>query len=306
MGFCLRCFANVIHQASVGQYIDAKDELGRHVSGHEGNSMRNAAMRFLLSDRNVLNTKRSKIKSCSKVPLILDAISPPGGTPHSKHIHRCLVPGVFKRFLNQCNKSGVTVGSGLKAAINTGLVELVKEAGFKEETYKISATWNCDLRRFVPPHTMDMVGFHQAPVVQLMLTPSNAREIFWSYAKKLNEQMHLFYMAGEDFQQHVLFELIEDHVHPKDYYDSKPFPILDYAFINGGNFSHTIRAHSDQFSLSDVYMMSSAHKCHYAMCHQMNMYNGVFFYTLSFDTSYVAEVTAHVLMDKVMSVIEAA
>lgn len=306
VAFCLGSFADVLHKASVGEYIDGKAELGTYISGKEANSLRDSVKNFLTSDADALEIKKGSIRSCSKIPLLLEAFSPPGGTPCTKHIHRYILPGTYKGFQDKCAKSEVTVGCALQAAINTGLVELVTDAGIKRETYNISMTWNCDLRRFIPPYAMDVLGFHQTPVVLLMPTPSNVGEIFWTYAKKLNERLHLFYMSGEDFQQHVLSELIEDLVHPEVYYKSKPFPVVDYAFINAGNLSSVIRAHSDHFSICDVYMMASAHRCHYAVCHQVSQYNGVFYYTLSYDTSYVSEVTASMLMDNVMSVIATA
>lgn len=304
MIFCLGCFANVIHKATTGEYIDARAQLGMHVSGKEGNNLRDAVKEFLTKDVDALEIKKSNIKSCNKIPLILEAFSPPGGSPRSKHIYKCLLPTVFKRFSDQCDKCEVTLNSGLHAAINTGLVELVKEAGINQETYKISATWNSDIRRFIPPHHWGMLGFHETPVVCLMSTPQSVREIFWSYAKKLDEQFHLFYGSGEDFQQLVLSELMEDLVHPEDYFKNKPFPVIDYAFISAGDLSPPIQLHNDHFSLSDVFMMSSAHKTNYVLCHQVNMYNNVFFYTLSYDASYVAEDTAKVLVDKVLSVIK--
>lgn len=306
MIFCLECFANVLHQASKGEYIDCKTQLGVHVSGNEGNRLREAIKESLTSDPRALESKKGSIKACSRIPLILEAFHPPGGTPCSKHIHRCLAPGVFKKFLDKCHDSELMTETCLQAAINTGLVELVKKHGMKQDAYLISMTWNCDLRRFIPPYKRDILGFHQTPVVYLMPTPATAREIFWFYAKKLNEQLHLFYTSGEDLQQHVISLMMDDLVRPEDYFDNKPFPVMDYAFVNGGDLSPLIHAHSEQFSISDVYMMSSAHKCHYAVCHQMNMYNSAFYYTLSYDASYVSYETANMLMDNVVSVIESA
>lgn len=304
VAFTLGWFANVIHKASVMEYIDADGQWGLHVRGCEVESLEDAIKNCLKDNTNILDLKERNMKSCHKIPLLLEAFPPPGGASYSKHVHRCLTPGVFKRFLDHCRRAEVTVSSGLQAAVNTGLVEIVREAGVRAEPYKISVTWNSDLRRYILPHQMDVLGFHQTPVVHLVQTPSNVREIFWPYTKKLDEQLHLSHVSGEDLQQRVVSELMGDNIRPEDYYHITPFPLLDYAFINVGNLNAFIPAHSKQFSLSDVYMMSSAHKSYYVMCHQMNTYNGGFFYTLSYDTSYVAGDIANLLIDRVISVIE--
>ncbi|MDK2413333.1 hypothetical protein QHH03_30050, partial [Aphanizomenon sp. 202] len=91
---------------------------------------------------------------------------------------------------------------------------------------------------------------------------------------------------------------------PVEHHAAGPKALRDYGVTNVGDLTVLIPGVGEHLQQTDLAMFSCTHYSGFPMLHQIYTFRGHSPYTLSYDTSYLAEDTAVQLMDRILALMD--
>ncbi|XP_037799677.1 uncharacterized protein LOC119594693 [Penaeus monodon] len=244
---------------------------------------------------------KQELLACDTTPILCRAFPPPGGKPATDFVYRDVDQECLASFTAKCRANGVTFNSGIEAVINTAMIEMAREAGVEGESHYLSINLATDLRRYMKRRPLPILGLHVRPTVHRIETPFNVRDNFWDYTKKLHQRLSVFLKSGEALQQNVVREMTLPQLPPVEHHAAGPKPLRDYGLTNVGDLTAIIPGVGEHLQQTDLAMFSCTHYSGFPMLHQLYTFRGRSPYTLSYDTSCLAEDTAAELLDRILA-----
>lgn len=303
MTVTMRNLTSLLDDVIAGRTVEDDKPLGILADYTEVSELDAAVERELEEDPERFRALKEETLACDTAPIILKAFPPPGGKPATRCVFRNVEQDVLARFRSACKANGVSFNSGFEAVINTALVEMVRDAGVEGEAHSISINLATDLRRYMKPRPLPILGLFARPTVHRIQTPVSVRSRFWDYTKELHRKVTGLLSSSEAFSQDVVRRLTLPPVSAEEYYAGPPLPLRDYGLTNLGDFTARIPGTGDHLQLTDITMFAAIHLSVYMMLHQIYTFRGFSPYTLSYDTSYMTEHTASMLADAVLELL---
>ncbi|XP_042888513.1 uncharacterized protein LOC122263937 [Penaeus japonicus] len=255
-----------------------------------------------LKEPEKLEAMKQELLACDTTPILFKAFPPPGGKPASDRVYRNVDQRTRTSFAKKCKENGVTFNSGLEAVVNMAIIEMVRDAGVEVESHHMSIHLATDVRRYMKPRPLPILGLHSRPTVHRVETPSNVRDNFWDYTRKLHQRLLVLLKSGEALQQLVVRGMTLPTLSPVEYYAAKPEPVRDYAITNLGDLTTIIPGVGEHLQQTDLSMVSNSQYFGFMMLHQLFTFRGNMPYTLTYDMSYMTKDTAVALMDRVLTI----
>ncbi|XP_037774015.1 uncharacterized protein LOC119570280 [Penaeus monodon] len=300
----LRNLTALLDDVIAGRTIRDDEPLGILADYEEVSALDAEIVKELERDPERFSELKAETLACDTAPIILKAFPPPGGKPATGCVFRNVEQDVLARFRSACKANGVSFNSGFEALINTALVEMVRDAGVEGEAHSISINLATDLRRYIKPRPLPILGLFARPTAHRIETPVDVRSHFWDYTKELHRKVTGLLSSSGAFNQDVVRRLTQPPVSAEDYYAGPPLPLRDYGLTNLGDFTERIPGTGEHLQLTDITMFAAIPLSVYMMLHQIYTFRGHSPYTLSYDTSYMTEHTATMLADAVLTLLD--
>ncbi|XP_063605681.1 uncharacterized protein LOC134780753 isoform X2 [Penaeus indicus] len=304
MATTLRNLTALLDDVIAGRNIEDDRPLGILADYKEVSELDAEIVKELEKDPERLDVLKEETLACDIAPIILKAFPPPGGKPATGCVFRNVEQDVLARFRSACKANGVSFNSGFEALINTALVEMVRDAGVEDEAHSVSINLATDLRRYMKPRRLPILGLFARPTAHRIETPVDVRSHFWDYTKELHRKVTGLLSSSEAFNQDVVRRLTQPPVSAEDYYAGPPLPLRDYGLTNLGDLTSRIPGTGEHLQLMDITMFAAIHLSVYMMLHQIYTFRRHSPYTLSYDTSYMTEHTASTLADAVLMLLD--
>ncbi|XP_047486753.1 uncharacterized protein LOC125037601 [Penaeus chinensis] len=293
----------LLNDVIAGRPIDDSRQIGELVPSTEIDAVKRRIREEFERDPARLEAMKEELLACDSEPILLKAFPRPEAVPSSGHVFRDVRPTILQKFTAKCKSEGVTFNSGLQAAINTALVEIVTEAGLQQDAFSLSINLATDVRRYMSRNPLEVLGLHVRPTVHRVVTPARVRDHFWHYCRSLHGSLTGLIRSGLALQQEVVREMTQPPVDPHRYFATPPPVLRDYGLANVGDMTTLIRGEGEHLQITDILMASSAHRFLFMMLHQIYTFRGHCPYSVSYDTSYMTHDTATLIADKVLATI---
>ncbi|XP_047486670.1 uncharacterized protein LOC125037545 [Penaeus chinensis] len=299
----LQRLVELLNDVIAGRPIDDSRQIGELVPSTEIDAVKHRIREEFERDPARLEAMKEELLACDSEPILLKAFPRPGGVPSSGHVFRDVSPTLLQKFTAKCKSEGVTFNSGLQAAINTALVEIVTEAGLQQDAFSLSINLATDVRRYMRRNPLEVLGLHVRPTVHRVVTPARVRDHFWHYCRSLHGSLTGLIRSGLALQQEVVREMTQPPVDPHRYFATPPPVTRDYGLTNLGDLTTLLRGEGEHLQMTDTLMASAVHRFLYMMLHQIYTFRGRCPYSVSYDTSYMSHDTATLIADKVLATI---
>lgn len=296
-------FLDILNTILDGRQVDDKP-LGIFLSNEEIAAKDELIRKQLLKDPERLEGLKAEVLRANKAPLLHKAFPRPTvAKPETKHIINHLEGKTHDTFVQRCKKAGVSFGSGIQAAINTAMVEMVKDVGVDDEYHDISVNLAADLRRYMQRRPLHVLGLHARTMAVVTRTHKDTRQSFWEYAADLHRKVGAQVKSGGVLQQEVVRRMVLPKVDPKKFYTVSPEPIRDYGFSSLGDFAKVIPGTGKHVQMTNLLHYSAAHKFIYMNFHQVFTFRGRCTYFFCYATDQMSDETAQLLANKVLEII---
>ncbi|XP_063588044.1 uncharacterized protein LOC134765361 [Penaeus indicus] len=296
-------FLDILNTILDGRQVDDKP-LGIFLSNEEIAAKDELIRKQLLEDPERLEGLKAEVLRANKAPTLHKAFPPPSvAKPETKHIINHLEGKIHDAFAERCKEAGVSFGSGIQAAINTAMVEMVRDAGVDDEYHDISVNLAADLRRYMERRPLHALGLHARTMASVTRTHKDTRQRFWEYAADLHREVGAQIKSGGILQQEVVRRMVMPKVDPKEFYVGSPKLIRDYGFSSLGDFAKVIPGTGKYVQMTNLLHFSAAHNFMYMNFHQVFTFRGRSMYFFCYATDQMSDETAQLLANKVFEII---
>ncbi|XP_071544644.1 uncharacterized protein [Panulirus ornatus] len=295
-------FVKLIENLITGVPIDG-DQLGKIVS--HPREIEETVRRELEKDPQRIEHLRRELTDSHFHCLLAEAFEAPEVShPKTEFMYGLLDVTTFDRFIKKCLNAGVTINSAFTCAINTALVELVREAGVVRDTYSVTSRHAVDERRYWKGSIRDL-GCHVANMSHSIITPHNSRKIFWEYAKTFDVEFREKLRSKYHFQERI----VRSMRFPKDfsydaYYSSLSPMLCDYTFTNLYTNEFTVVGMYDHVQISDLRPYTTVDHSDYSGLHSMGCVRDRIYYDIAYSTARMTRDTVQKFHDAVVNVFE--
>ncbi|XP_063613322.1 uncharacterized protein LOC134786612 [Penaeus indicus] len=300
MSYITGKLVELLNDVIAGRPID-DEPLGVYLSNEEIVKIDEQIAKDFEKEPEKVEAMKQELLACDTPPLLCKAFPPPGGKPATDFVYRNVDQTSLASFTAKCKANGVTFNSGIEAVINTAMIEMARGTGVEGESHHMSINLATNLRRYMKRHSLPILGLHVRPTVHRIETPFDVRDNFWDYTKRLDQRLSVFLKSGEAIQQNVVREMTLPQLPAVEHHAAGPKALRDYGLTNIGDLTALIPGVGEHLQQTDLAMFSCTHYSGFPMLHQMYTFRGHSPYTLSYDTSYLAEDTAVELMDRILA-----
>ncbi|XP_042866050.1 uncharacterized protein LOC122249342 [Penaeus japonicus] len=299
-----QAFLDILNAIIDGRQIDDKP-LGIFLSGDEIAAKDEAIRQQLLQDPDRFEALKAEVLNANKAPALLKAFPRPSvDKPTTKQIINNIDKNTHDAFAERCKAAGVSFASGIQAAINTAIVEMVSDAGVDDEYHDISVNLAANLRRFMEQRPLHAQGLHARTMAVVTHTPKNTRERFWEYTADLHRDLGAQIRSGGVLQQEVVRRMVMPKVDPYEYYVGSPEATRDYGLNSLGNVANVVPGTGKHVQMTDLLQHTAVHKFIYSNFHQICTFRGSCKYIISYATDQLSDETAQLLANKIFEVIK--
>lgn len=297
-------FIDLLNDVVDGRPINDEILFGDFVSNEEILKQNLLIKEQLLKDPERLAELEKYIRRANKTPTLLKAFPRPENVqPASKQIMLPIQSDVLQNFMRNCKIAGVTFSTGFQALINTATVEMVRDAGVEDDSHDISINLSTDLRRHMKPRPSYTLGFHLRGMTSVVNTHKNVRQHFWEYARNYNQTLKKNLKSGLVLEEEVARQILMPRVSPTALYDG-PFEVTrDYGISSMPKVQHGLSGEGKHVQLTNIRQSTNVHLCLYPQLHIVYIFRGSCIYTISYATDYIADDTANIFADRMISLI---
>ncbi|CAL4236772.1 unnamed protein product, partial [Meganyctiphanes norvegica] len=275
---------------------------GTYTNGVELRDIKTNLKKQLENDPETLQNEKEILESTIKTPLLNEVFSiPESNLASSKYTHYVLEDNIHQSFLQKCKSHAVKISSGVVAAINTAIVEMVKDAGLQKDGYHLSVMQNVDMRRYTKSNPMTTMGFFGGKIHQSYHIDSNIRENFWDHSKEINSRTSELLKKNGPILQEAVRQLT---LHPYDA-NVKRGPAQmewDYTFNNVLDVTPHLSDPTQLLTVTDVLPINMTHNF-IPFQIMFHTFRGIARLSLSYSTNCVTDDMAHELMERVLNVV---
>ncbi|XP_042216313.1 uncharacterized protein LOC121862267 isoform X1 [Homarus americanus] len=305
MAYSLRGFVEVLDRVLRGQSVDNTKQIGVFVSHQEITEKELLIEKMLNNDQGRLRELKQEVLASTKSPEILKGYPAPGGpNPTTHFLHREIQPERFHKIYLRCKQHGVTFYTALQAAVNTAIVELLKEAGIHDEDFNISVSNNTNLRRYMARRPSPILGVHVYHTTQLVNVSRNVRESFWNFAKIIGSDLKTLLTSEASLVQSVVRRMTLPPIDPTTYFRTPPPLTSDYLFTNMGDVSAMIGGDTHSVRVTGIYNVSEIHNASVMCFHSTHTFRGKPLYTFTYASNYMTHDTAERLVNMIFTILD--
>lgn len=299
-------FFSVLHQI-LNDLIDGRkmtdDVVGVFEDNRELETLVRQRRERLMKDRKHFETIKTSMPSYGSIPLVLQAFpSPKVSTPTTRHITRIIDSQMIKELLSKCTEVGVTFNSFCTAASNVAIMELMKEAGLKQDSYRIGCLIFVNGRRYMMTSKKHLHGCYMLALSYRSEVESNAKEFFWEYCKKINSELKEYLKDGRPLDQAVVQEEIDAQLPSFNYLDNPKPALHDFSITNLGDISQSLLpGEGKHVQISNLQSFNRIHNFRNSFIQEFSTFRERTLCTFSYATNYFSEETANLIVNKVLS-----
>ncbi|CAL4086340.1 unnamed protein product [Meganyctiphanes norvegica] len=285
-----------------GKHIDDRVQLCQARKGDEIIAKKVKLKESLKNDPEWFQIEKERLLSTFKTPLLNEAFPAPNvSTTKTLNLIRTGNPVVLKAFYKQCKSAGVSITNGLVAAVNTAIVEMVRDAGIVRDHYHLTLNTNVDLRRYMNISPQTATGMFVGAMHQSMHPTKNVREEFWEHAKFIHKESVALLKGDGALIESVIREMAIPRVDPDEVFNSTKSTIYqrDYTFNNLMDITPVFydpKRHKHAV-ITNFIATQALHNFN-PMMFSFVTYRGVTQFTLSYATNFMTQETAEELMDR--------
>ncbi|XP_037783786.1 uncharacterized protein LOC119580010 [Penaeus monodon] len=235
-------------------------------------------------------------------PLFLQAFPRPSvDQVTTRHLSRIIDSDVTQKFEKQCKSHGVTINSAFSAVINTAIVSLMQKSGISQQSYQIAGNQVVNMLRYLKQTPRDAMGGYGLLLSHISRVTNDRANNFWEYAKEVNRELREGLTSELPLEQKMARLMAQPNL--VEEWAQKPPPIVhDYGITNVGHFPMPERHSDDQVLVTDVASVAMVHKYIHMLLFLVYTFRGRCRFSLSYATDYIADDTAILLADEVISV----
>ncbi|CAL4101299.1 unnamed protein product [Meganyctiphanes norvegica] len=300
-----RKMCDILEDMLAGKPINDKVQIGELRKCDELIRKKALIKKYLVDNPEILEKEQEKLIQTIKNPILNEAFSPPNvDFVTTNNLIRSIDTSILSSFHAKCKSAGVTVSSGLLAAVNTSIVEIVRDAGIVQDFYPISFSQNVDLRRYMKVNPQMAMGMLVSGMQQASFPTGNVRKEFWEHATSLNIDSRYLLKNDSPLMQSIIRGMTlppldpneicksnSKHNYERDYSFSNMLDVTR-LFYNKGNFIQITDCQSYQFQQYYNQMMFS-----------ISTYRNVSTLTLSYVTNVLNKDIAHEIMERILLII---
>lgn len=224
--------------------------------------------------------------------------------PATKHISRMINSETLSKFKDKAKTAGITFNSAFVAMINAAFVDLMVEGDVLEKNYRLYVNHLINIRRYLGKTDTIPLGAYQYPLSHFSDVSVSVKENFWEYAGNYHRDLLSKLKSGTVLEQKVLKKLKRFSMSPMEFFQNPPPVVHDFSVSNVGDMTSFIPGIGKHVQVTDLQPYNVLHSLIHMQLHQIVTYRGHSRYTLSYDTSYMNDITANKVVDKVFYVLE--
>lgn len=299
-------FTDILNDVVAGVPIDDRVQLGNYVS-HEHFNRLVAEKRKIIEANPKLRAELVYEGAAKKSGLsLLRMVNPVtlGSEKNGKSLHlkHMLDGATTGRFVKKCRAEGVTVHAAFTALANVALIDILKEKGIVLDEYVMTSSHVVNTRRYWRDPTHDSIGCHVCfPLLDLQsLTPQNASQNFWSYARSVHTELKKELDSGKPLLQAAMNTPSPDQDYT-DFYQMTQPGLSNYSTSNMGDVTPMISQGGEHVKLTYFYRTISVSHTSSTLSHIIHTYRGFFIYVMDYNTGTIPTQTAERYCQKIFT-----
>ena len=226
-------FLRLLDHVVAGTPVDDTQQMGKLASGEHTQAMLKARKEELMQDQDHFQHLLKNMEQSIQEKMLIPRAYPMARDPafKSQMVVRHLDKDSTHAFIRKCKKEGITVNSGMVAAINVALVDFVREGGLEQDFYRVHEAHAINARRYWPGDTSGTLGVHGLVMKtqHIVLTPAKWRDNFWEYARNIHKNI----TENLQVKSVVTYEvMLLMRGSGQDFLTERPSPKCDYGAAN--------------------------------------------------------------------------
>lgn len=292
-------FLRILDDVIAGKPIDDNEQLGELASGEETEALMAAAQQELKKDKNLLKQTLEELEKRHEADKLIPRAFPHPNDPNytTKIVTEALDEEATTRFFRRCKQEGVTVNSGFTTLINGSLVDFVREAGLRQDTYPIYGLHAVNMRRYWQGDVSRALGCHISGMEHNGSLTHQWRDNFWQHARHLHHNVHKSLQNSDPVKFLVLFFLRMGDTPPEDMLKERPKPESDHSFANIGNLDLLIPTEGENVRLGHLVRTTQCWNEH--ILHMFHTLRGRLLYNLCYTSDILGEQQAHKFVEHI-------
>ena len=289
-------FLRLLDYVVAGTFVDDTQQVGKLAGGEHTQAMLKARKEELMQDQDQFQHLKNMEQPVQE--MLIPRAYPMARDPEfkSQMLVRHLDKDSTHAFIRKCKKEGITVNSGMVAAINVALVDFVREGGLEQDFYHVQGGQSVNMRRYWPGDSSQAFGDHMLVMKpqHTVLTPVSWRDNFWQYARRIhtNTKQNLQERAVVTFS--VMSEM---KYHNEDYFALRPHHNKEYTTSNMGNLDHLIPTEGRQVRLAHLFFVTSCWDDYMHL--QFLTLRGVLIFSLVHSSDVLTRANARILLNTI-------
>ena len=292
----LNCFLQILNDVIAGNPIDDSEQLGELASGEELAALMEATEEEVKKNADLEKVLEEFKKKHEEEKLISQAF-PNQDDPNfiTKIVSESLDEETTSRFFQRCKQEGVTVNSGFTALVNCSMVDLVREAGMKQDSYPIHGIHAVNMRRYWQGDVSRALGCNISVIPQYETLTHQWRDNFWQYTRNLNTNIHNSLRDMGPFKYLIHYFMVNGDDALKEMPMERQKVENDYAFANVGNLDRFIPTEGDHARLG--HLVRTTQCWMERICHMLHSLRGRLLYNLCYASDCLTEQQARRFTD---------
>ncbi|CAL4068527.1 unnamed protein product [Meganyctiphanes norvegica] len=306
MARTLRCIVECLEDLVTGKPIDDRSPIGRYSRGDELLGRKVDIKKALKNDPDRLEREKEWLMSTFKSPLLYEAFPMPSNVENvtTKHIVKKVETDLLNAFHSKCKSIGVSISSGLLEVFNAATVEMVQDAGVRQEGYQLVVGHYVNMRRYLLANPKDVLGSFIGKMHQSMHCSANTRKDFWENAKDIHENFHALIKQDGPTMEECVRDMVFPPIDPDEFVQTTPTKDeRDYAFSNLMDLTPTLFNNGKYVQHTNIVAVNYNHNYTHPILYEFQTYHGFSHLTGNYDTSKLTDDTANELMDRIMGVL---
>lgn len=254
-----------------------RQQVGELRDGIEAREEENRIKSAFENDPARLKTALQKYEMCKHIPLLIEAFGTPSEGNPGTHVFLpvLLDQDVMSRIAHKCRSLGITMNTFIAAICNTGLVEIVRDAGLKRNTYSITTVLPVSIRRLMAKSSKPYLGFLGSQMPLNMATPHNVKNHFWEYAKNLDTVSRNKLKRNCMCEHRVLSAIMRPEGYTLEAYYAHPLPLCyDYMLTNIYSPYYNTQGTGEFIQITDIKNGTYVHKTPFPVCYGFSGFSG--------------------------------
>jgi len=231
---------------------------------------------------------------------------PPNLLPRTVCMVHNVDEGQTKKFISRCKKEGVTVHTGFCALVEAATIRLMQEAGFDQDSFKISSLQAADNRVYYE-NCHDELGVGMGVLDFTHEVMKEDLDDFWNQAKKYHQKFKKQHSYKPGLEHSLIEELTG--VSPLTILDkngqSSPSKNMTYyATTNMRDITSILGDCGDQIELEFLDRLTLMQQMPCIWMNTFNTFKGRFWHSLQYNSHLITEEVAKKLSDKIFQLFE--